>query len=284
MKNKLDLRERNITDKEIFQLINESEAKDTIIDELNLYRNRITQVSVPSLLNFKKVRALDLTCNPIGSKGIIEIPEDSLLTDLSLKSANMDAVSLIKLLKSKTLKNLNLYDNHISGEDLKHLNIPLNNALESLSIGANPLGDQGVLLLVDKLPHLKRLYIANCQLTDKGFQALLGYSNLQVLFVLNNPITDTGLQAIAHNQSLKELNMVKTQITDQGAKYLFNNVKLESVFIQFNKGVSKQTQECLKEHLDKNQRLNSLSKGIENISINNSMDTEEETSYSPRLK
>ena len=184
----------------------------------------------------------DLSENNIPSLGCIEIAK--------LLSGNEHNQGLFKL------NSLNLSDNKITDEAVKHLSTALthtNCKLNSLALSHNIITGEGVKHLSTALTHtnckLNSLYLIYNNITAEGVKHLstaLTHANckLNSLNLNSNNITDGDVKhlstALTHtNCKLNSLNLGYNNITDNGVKHLataltHTNCKLNSLVLGFN--------------------------------------------------
>ena len=184
----------------------------------------------------------DLSENNIPSLGCIEIAK--------LLSGNEHNQGLFKL------NSLNLSDNNITDEAVKHLSTALthtNCKLNSLALSHNIITGEGVKHLSTALTHtnckLNSLYLIYNNITAEGVKHLstaLTHANckLNSLNLNSNNITDEDVKhlstALTHtNCKLNSLNLGYNNITDKGVKHLataltHTNCKLNSLDLGFN--------------------------------------------------
>lgn len=133
--------------------------------------------------------------------------------------------------------------------------------LTELNLAENPIGDQGVIVISQKLKKLIALDISYSSICDEGLmQVCLNISRLKILKLGGNNISDKGFQYISNHLShleslnlsnndsieinitinsnnltrLKELNLSHCNINDDGLKNLRNLRKLEIINFSWN--------------------------------------------------
>ena len=187
-------------------------------------------------------------CNALDFRGCGLSPRDCLALVHALKSVegilyvdlsfnnlqSLGCIEIAKLLPGNQhnqgfceLKILNLADNNITDEGVKHLATALthtNCTLNSLDLGYNNITDEGVKHLATALTH------TNCTLNS--------------LNLADNNITDDGVKhlatALTHtNCTLNSLNLGGNNITDEGVKHLstaltHTNCTLNSLVLEGN--------------------------------------------------
>lgn len=108
--------------------------------------------------------------------------------------------------------------------------------------GNNPLkgrGGRNAQVNNDWLPHLtgltslRRLDLANCDITGAGLRHLSGLTGLQNLNLTLTPVADDGLQHLSGMTELRSLGLASTQCTGTGFEHLTALKKLESVNFHF---------------------------------------------------
>ena len=178
------------------------------------------------------------------------------------------------------LRGLNLIDNNITDEGLKHLAEALTNnncKLNNLELSNNNITDEGVKLLVEALTKnnckLNSLDLAGNNITDEGVKLLaeaLTKNNckLNSLDLAGNNITDEGVKHLAealtnNNCKLNSLNLAGINITDEGVKLLAealtkNNCKLNSLDLAGNNITDEGVKHLAEALTNNNCKLNSL--------------------------
>ncbi|XP_065887341.1 NACHT, LRR and PYD domains-containing protein 3-like isoform X2 [Dysidea avara] len=187
-----------------------------VLQELNLYANDLTVAGVGHVMKVVmkssvSLKALNVGRNPIGDDGI--------------------SLMLEELQHRNTLNELRVQGCRLSAKGASSVGKFLKNCtLEVLDMGGNPIGDDGLSLVIDCLQHnktLTKLYVYECGLSAKGARCigeLLKLNcNLKELWLGYNDIGDDGISAIAGalgESGIRDLRVHKCGITVTGAKAL----------------------------------------------------------------
>ena len=199
-------------------------------------------------LDFRRCNLSPLDCLALvhalkSVEGILDFD----LTDNNLQS--LGCIEIAKLLPGNQhnqgfceLKRLNLRENNITDEAVKHLSTALthtNCTLNSLNLEYNNITDEAVKHLSTALTHtnckLNNLNLGFNKITDEAVKHLstaLTHTNCKLisLNLLNNEITDEAVKhlctALTHtNCKLNSLNLWNNNITDKG-KNLLNSMNI----------------------------------------------------------
>lgn len=90
-------------------------------------------------------------------------------------------------------------------------------------------GDEELQQVVARLPHLRRLWLHDLQLTDAGLRDLSSLKNLEALSLDESEIGDEGMQIVGQCTRLKNLQLCGTNVTDAGLLLLQQLRKLERI-------------------------------------------------------
>ena len=221
-----------------------------------MYENKASDREVQKKLAKIGCNALDfIYCNlsPLDCLALVHAlksVEGILYFDLSFNNLqSLGCIEIAKLLPGNQhnqgfceLKTLNLWNNDITGEGVKHLSTALTNTnctLNSLNLGSNNITDEGVKHLSTALTNtnctLNELFLVGNKITGEGVKHLstaLTNTNctLNSLYLFRNNITDEGVKhlstALTHtNCTLNSLNLEYNNITDKG-KNLLNSLNI----------------------------------------------------------
>ncbi|XP_065888546.1 protein NLRC3-like isoform X3 [Dysidea avara] len=209
-----------------------------LLQQLILYGNDLTATGVKNVMEIvmkcsASLRVLDVGKNPIGDDGISQITEwmqnnNNILTDLRVHGcglSNKGANSVGILLKKCTLQTINTR--------------------------VNPIGDDGILLILEGLQHSKTLtslHVSKCGLSVTGAsyigEFLKGNCILRVLDVQDNSIGDNGLSLIVKgiqqntSTTLRELSVQKCELSVQGASCISELLQVNSVIQVLRMGLN----------------------------------------------
>ena len=149
----------------------------------------------------------------------------------------------------RSLQSLTVNNRNITCTALKCL---LHAPIEELNLSGTTFSSDGLMELLDHLPQIKRLNIANTKFSDKELMHIHG-TNLTDLIIYNTDVTDKGIVNLTSLVNIVHLNLPGKNLTNDGYKklqYLSHLTKL----ILSHKGVSDATIEYIR-----NLKLNSLS-------------------------
>ena len=147
------------------------------------------------------------------------------ITQYSLICIGNDGIGMIcdALTENNTVERLSIARSFLNLEGARsvsrYLKANTNTSLTQLVLALNPLGDEGVIVLVDGLrcnKSLRTLNLCRCNMADDGALALASLledgSPLQSLYLYDNHIEEAGLKALAnalqHNRSLQFLSVI----------------------------------------------------------------------------
>uniref|UniRef100_UPI00358F8AEF NACHT, LRR and PYD domains-containing protein 3-like isoform X2 n=1 Tax=Myxine glutinosa TaxID=7769 RepID=UPI00358F8AEF len=147
------------------------------------------------LSNINNLEVLNLSRNPIGDEGL-----EGLMEGLKSKTKLRILWLMVCSLSTK------------SGSILRELNNIIN--LEELHLSSNPIGDEGLEVLMGVLksqPKLQILWLRGCNLSTKSgpiLRELKNINNLEFLDLSSNPIGDEGLDGLM--EGLKSQTKLQT--------------------------------------------------------------------------
>ena len=215
----------------IVTCLSECLKEDDILIELNLSENKI--------INGRERKIFEA----IKNKTLQKIDASYLKIHEGLTS------DLLK--NSKSLKELNISNNEITGNGAKEIAtaISINKTLEKLNLSCNMLSDDGVAFISDTLKNnvsLQELNMSRNGITGEGTRKIT--TAIQVNYTLKqldlsiNKINDEGAnflsEGLKNNISLLKLNISHNNITDRGIKVIAKaiqiNAKLQNINISKN--------------------------------------------------
>ncbi|KAL7537590.1 hypothetical protein ACHAWF_005832 [Thalassiosira exigua] len=178
-------------------------------------------ISVDQLSKKKKIVLVgkDLDDGDLGTLAEV-IEKSEVLEEINLmcnKVTLAEGKFVDALAKSKSLKNLSLYNNRVGPEGAERLAMALrdNRTLEQLFLEGNELGDKGA------------QYLAGALTTNK---------KLQCIILRGNEIGDAGAEALANmlvfNRSLTVMLLGENKITNAGATKLAGGLEYNAVMNQ----------------------------------------------------
>ena len=110
--------------------------------------------------------------------------------------------------------------NTISAESLQRL---VNfNKLTKLHLDGCSVGDEGAMVISERLPQLIRLNLNTCKIGDEGLKTIISkLKSLESLRLENNQITDEGMSIFeVEERPIKLLVLLNNKVTDQGVSFL----------------------------------------------------------------
>jgi uncharacterized protein (TIGR02996 family) len=208
------------------------------LTELNLFQNHLNTEAIAVLQQapfFAQLQALDLSNNfEVGATAVEHLvagPKAAALRRLNLGFNQLGAAGVQALTAARQffqgLNHLHVAGNEVSAAGARSLAHAGGNLTE-LSIGWNPLRDEGVQALVQSsaASGLTSLDISRCGLGRAGAAALAQSPHLQGLTQLvlsGNSIRTEGIKALASSSvlsHLKVLDLTGNEIGDEGVKIL----------------------------------------------------------------
>ena len=137
------------------------------------------------------------------------------------------------LVRLPNVRALHLGNNQIDKEQAVALAATIKkcrlNALTSLTLGSNDIGDKGLEAILNSLPDgIEQLYLHGTAVTDEGAKILkthVGrFTKLWGLGLNGNPITDVGVAelclALQHKERLQDIGITLSDMTDHGCSLL----------------------------------------------------------------
>lgn len=255
-KQMLYLGEKDLKDEDIFLLV-EALKCNNYIKQLNLENNYISSLGAQSLATLTTLEELDVSENNIELKGAIALSK-SHLKKLNISSnpigegitafasspflieLNAEACHYLtdkgveQLFSSKSIKELNLSANQLSGKCLKGL--ISNTVLETLDFSSNNVEEKDCYFYIAQNNTLKQLTLARTFIEDEEAVFLSKSNSLENLFLRGCFIKDEGALALSKNNHLKKLSLFNNQITEAGASaFAFaSNISLIYLNLEYN--------------------------------------------------
>ena len=235
---KVNFSDNNISLEAIKWLVNIPLQILQLIKELVLFDNKLNQdaaIAVSQVLpNLTTLQELDLSYNPLGAAGAVEVLRalhhcKSPLKTLRLQCTGVGEEDIVP--PTQPIVNNNLETLYISGNLLPSImKCPLSNTtIKTLDMFRSTLSDEAAIclrsLLQQSVLKFMELDISECDVSSEGAvqlaRGLTGNQWLTVLIMRRNSIGDTGAAALGdmlkYNTSLQELNIGWCDITSQGA-------------------------------------------------------------------
>lgn len=205
--NKLDLSNRYINNKEVYESIVPYLEQHPEITTLLLRGSRIIGGGVRALARIRTLKSLDLSNSPIGDAGAKVLAKNTTLISLNVSGCKIEDAGIIALAESKTLLSLDVSGNYIELE-----------GIEALA----------------KNTTLRSLNVSRCALVQEEIEALANNTTLTWLDVSRNKIGNAGAIALAQNKTLTTLIMELCEIKTEGAKKLAENKSLKFLSLKLN--------------------------------------------------
>jgi len=250
----LDLHGQKLIEDDLIVLVKKLKLNTKVV-KLNISENLIKNIGV-NLLADPSLNFTSLDVSACGISDASSLASNPRITELTLSSNEVNALSIAKLAESYTLKSLALAGNNLKDEDV----IPLgkNTSLSKLILSHNKIGIKGTEALAQSisitildlnnnyiqtegailLAYNKRIIILHVAGNHIGLEGIvaLGRQNqtLKSLNVSNNKVNDVGAEALAAHPSLIELNLSHNEITFKGAHYISLNTVLRVLYICYN--------------------------------------------------
>jgi uncharacterized protein (TIGR02996 family) len=199
------------------------------------------------LQRFPQLTALDLNHNHLGpelAETLVQLPNLPHLSELCLWQNELGEEGLRNLAKQgvfQRLRSIDLSNNQLSSGSLLYLDPLLSlNPLDCLDLRGNPIGDDGVLVLVSNpVPtNLRKLFLGHCGLTDTAASSLVGngcaLASLRLLWLNSNQIGLSGVTILADSQnlpSLEELSLASNPLGPAGASILARSLLWQQLAI-----------------------------------------------------
>jgi Leucine-rich repeat (LRR) protein len=168
------------------------------------------------------LRHLDLSATEIGDAGLAVLAHFPRLESLNLGNTAVSSSGLAKLPRS--LQKLVLDNTYCEGAGLPPLP-----ALAELDLLGAPVSDAGLQAIVHAAPNLRRLHLAETDITSEGLAALARLVRLEHLDLAATDIDDAALPHLQPLQQLAFLRLRETRITDKGLAPLAALTRLQSL-------------------------------------------------------
>lgn len=161
-----------------------------------------------------------------------DVYESSFL-DLSGEKLNDDAIAkLVHALKNnKTVTTLWLYDNEITDVGVKDV---AQLKLTELNLGKNPFGKAGLEAVFSQSSYEELTLSNNPNVNDETITSLTGNKNLKRLFLDECNLKDKGAEIIGTLKSLERVDVSHNAITDAGAKAIIMLPTLKYANLSYN--------------------------------------------------
>ncbi|MBS1952633.1 MAG: hypothetical protein JST89_00460 [Cyanobacteria bacterium SZAS-4] len=182
---------------------------------------------IQSLAHDKVIDASEWHVEPSLFRKLLRRPNKD-LTEFEASHNSDDTV--VDCLKGFPITRLVLVDTHITRAALN--DIATMDHLQDLEIdGIKPTPDDLETLM--RLPHLSKLRLTNCDLSDQCVAILSKHHIVELVLDRNPHITDAGLTLLAKSP-VTNLALGETAITDHGVKQLSNSAVLRDLLIWKN--------------------------------------------------
>ncbi|KAL0236465.1 hypothetical protein GEMRC1_003047 [Eukaryota sp. GEM-RC1] len=241
------MQEQNVSSLDELHTLLKTEGPDAGPLSVKFFNQLISDISIPTLLQFNKLRFIDLGSNRITDSSCIHFSQylassHCTLQVLDLAGNRISDEGLIALSSSlatnTSLRSLFLRYNSISDNGVFHLAQSLysNNSLAQLNLGANSITDQGAAHLSSVLPHCSLVHLdlfAN-NLGDAGAVHILNAGKKLVhLNLWSNNLTSDSSAALKHllstNTCLRELHLGSNKLGDIGVINISHGLRANTV-------------------------------------------------------
>ena len=173
----------------------------------------------------KTLQYLDVSCNDIGTDGVIELAGNNTLKSLNIHSNHMISLSaVIALAINKTLRYLSV--NNISPEGVEML--AATRTLEYLNVNSNSINRQ-VLVTLAANESIKSLDVSDCKIDDDGVSILARNQTFKELIIACNNMGPKGAKSLAENSIIKNLDISWNKIGDNGMVPLAASATLDTL-------------------------------------------------------
>ncbi|MBZ2178270.1 MAG: hypothetical protein K7J47_11250 [Acidobacteria bacterium] len=168
------------------------------------------------------LRHLDLSATEIGDAGLAVLARFPHLESLHLASTAVSSAGLAGL--PRALKKLVLDNTYFEGTGLPPLP-----ALVDLDLLGTPVSDPGLAALAEAAPNLRRLHLAETDVSSAGLAALARLPRLEHLDLAATDIDDAALPHLQPLAQLTFLRLRETRITDKGLASLSSLSRLQTL-------------------------------------------------------
>ncbi len=165
----------------------------------------------------------------------------SLTIPKSAKIMDVDWHELANNHGFRSLQSLSINNRNITSSAFKCL---LHAPIEELNLNGATFSSDELMELLDHLPQIKRLNIANTKFSDKELTHIRG-TNLTDLVIYNTDVTDKGIISLMSLVNIVHLNLPGKNLTNDGYKRLQYLSRLTKLILSY-KGVSDATIEYIR--------------------------------------
>ncbi len=148
------------------------------------------------------------------------------IESLTLTETRVTGPGLQSISRWQSLRDLSLGHNPIGDEGLAHLGAL--KGLVSLDLYRTRITDEGLRHL-NGLTKLEELSLSETSISDSGLRHLSSLNRLHTLRLWDTRVSDEGLQFLSGLKNLKQLGLGATLVTDAGLKQLESLTSLESL-------------------------------------------------------
>lgn len=195
------------------------------VETLFLSRHEISDLGLGHLRELGTLRRLQLVGRPITDAGLRHLEGMSALVELGLRSTQVQGPGLRHLEGLSALEELAIGCLPLEDEHLRHLR---SSELRSLSLDrCRKISDAGVANLPE-LPQLRRLNLADTQVTGGCLEAVRGCASLRRLNLERTKVRDEHLAHLSELSALRDLDLTRTEVTSEGSIHL-SRLHLESL-------------------------------------------------------
>jgi uncharacterized protein YjbI with pentapeptide repeats len=140
-----------------------------------------------------------------------------------------------------SLRSIAIHNRNITRTALECLRHP---PLEEVNLNGATYPSDGMIELLDHLPRIRHLNIANTKFNDKELTHI-NFANLTDLVIYNTDVTDRGLSKLTDAVNLSHLNLPGKNLTNEGYETLQHLTNLKELMIGY-RGVSDATIEYIR--------------------------------------
>jgi len=186
------------------------------LQELNVKCCIISDVGLSYVGSLIHLKELDISnCFNITDAGMSHITSLVMLTNLNVSGCSIKNIGLSCIGKLPKLEVLDMR-NCFYVTDIDMLSLSTLITLNTLYISTCPRLTDKVILNFGCLVNLKRLEIANTDITDIALSYMCNFPSLEFLSIIATKVTNNGLQYLTSMKVLKKLRWEYTEITAEG--------------------------------------------------------------------
>ena len=213
------------------------------VESVRLTFTNLTDLELKLIAPFTKLRRLEIGQNAaLTGTGLKELAalKDLEYLDVSGSGINDDGAGPIAAFRN--LKTLNLNNTKIGDRGFR--DIATLDQLQELTASGLLLNGlkkdeprDTTIKELGRLKQLRKLDLSNTNTADESARAIAGLNELKVLHAYGTKITDAGIMELAKLKQLEELR-IGYAITDNGVNALAGNMRLKTLSLQNNSGIT----------------------------------------------